>query len=43
MMFRSPVGLKVSLAGAQEKLDQMERQTAADGLVLLGLPTINHD
>jgi hypothetical protein len=33
-------GLKVSLAGAQEKLEEMERLTADDGPVLLGLPTI---
>jgi hypothetical protein len=36
-------GLKVSLAGAQEKLEQMERQTADGGPVLLDLPIINHD
>jgi hypothetical protein len=34
-------GLKTSLAGAQEKLEEMERLTADDGPVLLGLPTIN--
>jgi hypothetical protein len=33
-------GLKVSLAGAQEKLEEMERLTADDRPVLLGLPTI---
>ncbi len=36
-------GLKVSLTGAHEKLEQIERHTAAAGPVLLGLPTINHD
>ena len=33
-------GLKTSLVGAQEKLEEMERLTADDGPVLLGLPTI---
>jgi hypothetical protein len=33
--------LKVSLAGAQEKLEEMECLAADDGPVLLGLPTIN--
>jgi hypothetical protein len=36
-------GLKVSLAGAEEKLEEMERLTADDSPVLLGLPTIKND
>ena len=36
-------GLQTSLAGAQEKLEEMERLTADNGPVLLGPPTINHD
>jgi hypothetical protein len=32
-------GLKLSLAGAQEKLKEMERPTASEGPTLLGLPT----
>ncbi|WP_255512245.1 tyrosine-type recombinase/integrase [Kribbella sp. VKM Ac-2571] len=36
-------GLKVSRTGAHEKLEQVKLHTAADGPVLLGLPTINHD
>ncbi|WP_256725822.1 hypothetical protein [Streptomyces sp. IMTB 2501] len=35
-------GLKISLAGAEEKLAQLDRRPANRGVVDLGIPTVTH-
>lgn len=33
-------GLKVSLAGAEDKLAQLDRRAPADGMIALGMPRV---
>jgi hypothetical protein len=35
-------GLTISLAGAEEKLAQLDRRPASRSVVDLGIPTVNH-